>query len=87
MEHDCDDDVDIIQDIAAALAQGQKLEAIKIYRTAKGASLSEAKQFIDQLIPQLQAEDPERFGKLNSGGSGCGITAAVVILVVSLLAN
>ena len=64
--------------ICAALAKGQKIEAIKIYREATGLGLKEAKDFIDALIPQLQQQDPEKYVKL-TGPVGCG--AKVLMLV------
>lgn len=71
-------DPQLIEDIAEMLAQGHKIEAIKAYRKATGLGLKESKEFIDQLIPQLLEQDPERFAALSRGGSGCG--AAVLVL-------
>lgn len=66
--------------ICNALAAGQKIEAIKIYREATGKGLKEAKDFIDALIPQLQQQDPEKYVKLE-GPVGCG---SKVLLIVGL---
>ncbi|MBN1673479.1 MAG: ribosomal protein L7/L12 [Kiritimatiellae bacterium] len=61
-----------IQQIGSALADGRKIEAIKIYREATGKGLKEAKEFIDELVPRLQEQDPERYGNLTvSRGTGC----------------
>ena len=38
------------------LKQGEKINAIKIYRTNKGSSLREAKDYVDALIVVLQEE-------------------------------
>lgn len=69
-------------EIADALAAGRKIEAIKIYRSATGQGLKEAKDFIDALVPRLVEQDPEKYKALSaSGGSGC---ASVVFVLVGL---
>lgn len=74
-----DDDLDaaIVEEITEQLAGGRKIEAIKTYRQATGRGLKEAKDFIDQLIPRLVEQDPERFAK--ASGAGCQ-TAAVLLI-------
>ncbi len=68
--------------IVAALASGQKIEAIKLYREATGEGLKEAKSFVDAYSLKLAEQDPEKFQKLAAGkGSGC---AALVIALFSL---
>ncbi len=76
--------------IANALIGGRRLEAIKIYRTATGKGLGDAKDFIDALIPKLVEQDPEKYKALvRAQGAGCasaliactGLGAAVVLLV------
>lgn len=64
------------------LAEGRKLEAIKIYRTSTGKGLKEAKTEVDKLVPQLIARDPQKFEKLKTGGGGC---SAMILLGVSLV--
>ena len=60
------------QEIANALASGYRIEAIKIYRSATGKGLKEAKDFIEALAPKLIEKDPERFKALSTPkGSGC----------------
>lgn len=77
-----------IQEIGAALAAGQKIEAIKIYREATGEGLKEAKEFIDALVPKLIEQDPEKYAGL-SKGSGCAsvlvLCAGVTVLAVAML--
>jgi ribosomal protein L7/L12 len=76
-----------VQEIADALAAGRKIEAIKICREATGKDLKGAKEFIDALIPKLQAEDPEKYASLSATGSGCGSTVlACVCLVAAVVA-
>ncbi len=76
-------DSQMIAEMADALAHNRKVEAIRIYREAKGASLLEAKQFVEKLIPQLAEKDPERFGQLKTAGAGCGSSAAVILVIVT----
>lgn len=75
--------------IANLLAQGNKIGAIKAYREATGKGLKESKDFVEALIPQLMAKDPEKYAKAASGGKGCGaamflFAGAVAALVVAL---
>ena len=59
-----------VDEITEAIAQGKKIEAIKIYRKATGEGLREAKEFVETLTGYLQLQDPERFSKAKSR-SGC----------------
>ena len=77
-------DSSIEQQVAEALAAGQKIQAIKIYRDATGKGLKDAKEFIDALIPRLMEEDPERYAALSSGGAGCGSTAGLLLFAVAV---
>ena len=75
-----------IQEIENALASGNKIEAIKIYRDVTGRGLKESKEFIETLIPELQEREPEKYAKL-SQGSGCalafvGFTTVALIWIV-----
>lgn len=70
-----------VEEITNALAAGNKIEAIKVYRSATGKGLKESKDFIDALLPQLMAQDPERFARAREGqATGCG---AKVLLMLS----
>lgn len=62
---------EVIVEITNALTQGNKIEAIKAYRKATGKGLKESKEFVDQLIPGLIEQDPERFAALSDSGLGC----------------
>lgn len=70
-----------IAEVTKALADGDKIEAIKIYREATGKGLKESKDFIDALIPKLLEEDPETYSKLKLGG-GC-VSLVVFVLLFS----
>lgn len=73
-----------IEAVTEALARGQKIEAIKIYREATGKGLKEAKDFIDELIPQLVEKDAQRFAKL-AQSSGCGAAVLAILFAVGSL--
>jgi len=74
-----------IADIAEALADGNKIEAIKIYREATGKGLKESKDFIDALIPKLLAEDPEKYSKLKLGGGCASVVVFALLLAVAVV--
>lgn len=69
-----DDEMDQILD---ALRQGRKIQAIKLYKENSGASLKDAKEFIERLADELRAIDPNAAPST----SGCG---AVILLIVLL---
>ena len=58
-----------------AIAQGKKLEAVKLYKSHKRCSLKESKKFIEQLMTELGAQPQPRGGCLS------------VILLVWILAS
>lgn len=60
-----------------ALAAGQKIEAIKIYRANTDSDLKKAKEQVEKILAELAEQYPEEF----SQKAGC----AAVILAVSLL--
>lgn len=46
---DFPDDADLVEQVQTLLAQGQKIQAIKIYREATGAGLAEAKNAVEAI--------------------------------------
>jgi len=74
-------DPEMVKQMTEALARGEKIQAIKIYCAATGKRLKEAQDFVDELIPELQKQDPERFAKLSESGSGCGTAVLVFVLL------
>ncbi len=70
-----------IAEISEVLADGKKIEAIKIYREATGKGLKDAKEFIDALIPRLVEKDPEKYDKIAKSG-GC-VSMLVFALLIS----
>ena len=75
-----DNHSEMVEAITDALRDGKKIQAIKIYCDATGKRLREAKEFIDQLIPELIEKDPEQFGHLASKGAGCGSAVLLALL-------
>ena len=65
------------QEMLDALAEGQKIKAIKIYRANTGSDLKKAKEQVEKILAELAEQYPEEF----SQKAGC----AAVILSVSLL--
>ena len=53
---------EVMDEILDHLAEGQKLQAIKVYRNASGKPLRESKVFVEQLIDELGIELPEPKG-------------------------
>ncbi|WFB35838.1 ribosomal protein L7/L12 [Kiritimatiellota bacterium B12222] len=68
MQHDLSPEQ--LQQISEALIAGRKIEAIKVYRTATGSGLKEAKEGVEALSGQWLTEDPEKYQALVSTGSG-----------------
>jgi hypothetical protein len=77
-----------VAQIEAALARGEKISAIKLYRDFTGVGLKESKEVIDQRSGELLQRDPVTYAKLAKRGSGCasvialGLAAAAVALWV-----
>ncbi len=65
--------------ITAALFAGNKIEAIKLYRSASGQGLKESKDFVEAIELRLREQSPEKFSK--PAGSGCMGVALVAIVV------
>ena len=79
------------EQIRAALHQGRKIEAIKIYRGQSGAGLKEAKDAIDPLEADLRTSEPEKFSTRKAGGCSAVMVALVILAsaigIGSLLSN
>ena len=62
--------------ISQALFQGQKIQAIKLYRRITGSGLKEAKDAIEAIESDLRAKSPEQFLKQASQTGCLGILIA-----------
>ena len=74
--------------IREALFQGQKIQAIKLYRKGTGSGLADAKAAVEKLEAELRAASPEKFttavpGKGCSGVVVCAVVVAVIFWIVS----
>ncbi|MBT5017664.1 ribosomal protein L7/L12 [bacterium] len=67
------------QEILDSIRQGNKIQAIKIFRDVTGAGLKESKEFVEELTSQLIKDDPE---SMQTAKAGCG--AAMVLFVVGI---
>ena len=72
-----------IRGIGDALASGNKIAAIKLYREATGKDLKEAKDFVEALLVQLQEQDPEKYA-VRTGGYAVRTGGCVPVLLVCL---
>lgn len=70
-----------LAEIASGLFAGKKIQAIKAYRIATGAGLTEAKNAVESIEATLRATEPEKFTAPVSKG-GC-ISVVIVLLLPS----
>jgi len=70
--------------IQAALFAGRKIEAIKVYREATGASLAEAKERVEAMEAELRRDQPDRFAA-RPAGQGCSGVLLVVALSMAVV--
>ncbi len=76
-----------LERIKELLYAGRKIEAVKVYRDARGVGLKEAKEDVERLEAELREREPEKF-KVGPAGKGCmgfvllagGIVGVVVML-------
>jgi hypothetical protein len=74
--------------ISNALYSGNKIEAIKLYRTATGKDLKDSKDAVEKLAVELEARNPAMFARRRSQSGSLatllfwGAIAAVIIYVV-----
>lgn len=75
--------------IGDALACGQKIAAIKLYREFTNKGLAESKDFIEALHAQLIQREPEKYAKFAGTAQGCSplliaiIGAALVAIAIA----
>jgi hypothetical protein len=74
--------------ISNAIYSGNKVEAIKLYRTATGKDLKDSKDAVEKLAAELKARNPAMFARRRSQGGSLatlvfwGAIAAVIVYVV-----
>lgn len=74
-------DSNLISQVQQALFQGQKIEAIKLYREATNQGLKESKDAVEKMEAELRQRSPERFSA-KASGKGC---AGVLLLMVTAM--
>ena len=70
--------------IADAIAAGNKIAAIKLYRQVSGSDLKSSKEFIEKLSTELHAKDPVRYPI--ASGKGCLVTLIAIVALASISA-
>jgi len=79
---------DVYRQITDALHSGRKIEAVKLYRLATGASLKVSKEFIESIPTEKEVEYKQTPPPAHPGvqSSGCGSSAlALVALITGVL--
>ena len=76
---------ELLARIQAALFAGQKIEAIRLYREATGASLSEAKARVESMEAELRQSQPGRFATPPTQ-QGCVAVVLVGLVMAAVLA-
>jgi ribosomal L7/L12-like protein len=75
-------DLNVSDDVIAAVDAGHKIEAIKILREETGLGLAEAKGVIDRLARSRNGEPVEATRMPEEGGAGGMIKLVVLIAVI-----
>lgn len=70
-----------LDEVLDAIEAGKKLEAVKLYKESSGVSLMEAKEFIENLMRELEID---REGSAPRG-TGCGAVILFAIVLASSL--
>jgi hypothetical protein len=66
--------------VQAAVFNGEKIAAIKMYRDDTGASLADAKDAVDRLEAEWRASFPDKFKAAPAKRKGCGVCLLIVVL-------
>lgn len=75
-------DLDISDDVIAAVKAGQKIDAIKILREQTSLDLADAKDAIDALARVHRSEAGDASGMVEEGGAGGAIKMVVAIAII-----
>lgn len=76
-------DLNVSDDVIAAVDASHKIEAIKILREETGLGLAEAKDVVDRLARSRNGEPGETAAMPEEGGAG-GLIKMVVLIAVIL---
>lgn len=69
-------------EIREALYRGDKIQAIKLFRTRTGCGLAEAKNAMDKLEAELRAQHPGKFSAASSRQGCLSMLLAAGLLLV-----
>jgi ribosomal protein L7/L12 len=73
------------QAIEAEIFAGRTIEAIKLYRTAAGEGLAEAKRAVEDIEVDLRRQSPERF-IASAQKKGClGVVVCLALVFIAVL--
>jgi hypothetical protein len=75
-------DLEISDDVIAAVDNGRKIEAIKILRDETGLGLKEAKDVVDRLARSRKGESGVTTPMQEEGGAGGMIRMVVLIAII-----
>ena len=75
-------DLEISDDVIAAVDKGRKIEAIKILRDETGLGLKEAKDVVDRLARSRKGESGVTSSMQEEGGAGGMIRMVVLIAII-----
>ncbi len=76
------DDLEISDQVIAAIDAGHKIEAIKTLREENGLGLKEAKDVVDSLASAKRGDSGGAPGMVEEGGAGGMIKMIVVIGII-----
>ena len=68
-----------------AIYRGQKIEAIKLYRTAVGTDLKDSKEAVEKREIFLRSQDPSRFSVAKTGCLGLLLLWVLPFVVLWML--
>ena len=71
--------------VQAAIFNGEKIAAIKMYRDDTGASLADAKDAVDRLEAEWRAASPDKFKAPPAKNKGCGICLLLVLASIGVV--
>jgi ribosomal protein L7/L12 len=75
-------DIEISDEVIAAIDADRKIEAIKILRERTGIGLADAKHLVDRLARERQAQSSTVPAMTEEGGAGVMIRMVAVIAVI-----
>ena len=73
---------EVQQRITEALYQGNKIEAVRLYREAANTGLAEAKQAVEQMEAELRTQTPTRFAQ---PAIPSGLKASLLLVILGMI--